>query len=247
MSWRVDKDEGLTLFNRMRGNLLALAGSDRRAMRLRALLIDRQPPRVLAAEQSFTQQCDSQSQVRSPTLMNGNGLRAAPAREPEGVNAVTSDAWCCRPRSVITNMPMPQRRHIWITSEPSLPCVAQEVADVLMRPPSATVAAAPTQPEPADAEAAAIPAADRPERRRQTPVEALSTQGSAAAVLRAAAAALAAGLNAEQRLAVQRVLGGADYSLVLGMPGTGKTSLIVAAVSKRWQSTCSSSRLSGFT
>ena len=56
------------------------------------------------------------------------------------------------------------------------------------------------------------------------------TQGSAAAVLRAAAAALVAGLNAEQRLAVQRVLGGADYSLVLGMPGTGKTSLIVAAV-----------------
>ena len=30
MSWRVDKDEGPTLFNRMRGNLLALAGSDRR-------------------------------------------------------------------------------------------------------------------------------------------------------------------------------------------------------------------------
>ena len=55
------------------------------------------------------------------------------------------------------------------------------------------------------------------------------TQGSPAG-LRVAAAALIAGLNEEQRLAVQRVLGGADYSLVLGMPGTGKTSLIVATV-----------------
>ncbi len=64
MSWRVDKDEGPTLFNRMRGNLLALTGSDRRAARLRALLMDSQPPRVLAAEQSFTQRLDSQSQVR---------------------------------------------------------------------------------------------------------------------------------------------------------------------------------------
>ena len=63
-------------------------------------------------------------------------------------------------------------------------------------------------------------------------------QSSEAAALRAAAAALVDGLNAEQRLAVQRVLGGADYSLVLGMPGTGKTSLIVAAVRCRRHSGC---------
>ncbi len=79
MSWRVDKDEGPTLFNRMRGNLLALAGSDRRAARLRALLIDHQPPRVLAAEQTFTQQCESQSQVRSPTLTDETGCACRPA------------------------------------------------------------------------------------------------------------------------------------------------------------------------
>ena len=64
MSWRVDKDESPTLFNRMRGNLLALAGSDRRATRLRALLIDRQPPRVAAAEQSPDQRLTTQSQAR---------------------------------------------------------------------------------------------------------------------------------------------------------------------------------------
>ena len=64
MTWRVDKDEAPTLFNRMRGNLLALAGSDRRATRLRTLLIDRQPPRVAAAERSLDeQQADDGSQV----------------------------------------------------------------------------------------------------------------------------------------------------------------------------------------
>ena len=64
MTWRVDKDDGPTLFNRMRGNLLALAGSDRRASRLRALLIDRQPPRVAAAERcSAEQQADEGAQV----------------------------------------------------------------------------------------------------------------------------------------------------------------------------------------
>ena len=46
MSWRVDKDESATLFTRMRGNLLALAGSNRRAARLRALLADLQAPRI---------------------------------------------------------------------------------------------------------------------------------------------------------------------------------------------------------
>ena len=83
MSWRVDKDEGPTLFNRMRGNLLALAGSDRRATRLRALLIDCQPPRVLAAEQqSPSQPVESQSQVSSLalTVMSGGACACWPVR-----------------------------------------------------------------------------------------------------------------------------------------------------------------------
>ncbi len=159
------------------------------------------------------------------------------------MNAVTFSAGGCRPSFKIINMPMSRRRYDGMTSEPSLPCVAQEVADIVERPPSAATAAEPTQPEPADAGAAVVPpGANDPERRRETPAEAPSTQGSAAAALRAAAAALVAGLNTEQRLAVQRVLGGADYSLVLGMPGTGKTSLIVAAVRKRRTSGRSSSR-----
>jgi DNA replication ATP-dependent helicase Dna2 len=37
-------------------------------------------------------------------------------------------------------------------------------------------------------------------------------------------------LNREQREAVGRILGAEDYALVLGMPGTGKTSLIAQAV-----------------
>ena len=68
MSWRVDKDEAPTLFNRMRGNLLALAGSDRRAMRLRALLVDLQPPRVAAAEQSPDKRSPTQSEVKLPLV-----------------------------------------------------------------------------------------------------------------------------------------------------------------------------------
>ncbi len=39
-----------------------------------------------------------------------------------------------------------------------------------------------------------------------------------------------AGLNAEQAAAVRRVAGSEDYSLILGMPGTGKTSTIAAAI-----------------
>ena len=42
MSWRIDKDESGTLTTRMRGSLLALAGPNRRAARLRALLVDLQ-------------------------------------------------------------------------------------------------------------------------------------------------------------------------------------------------------------
>ncbi len=73
MTWRVDKDDGPTLFNRMRGNLLALAGSDRRATRLRALLIDRQPPRVVAAERCHAeQQPDEAAQVRGFPVLSGD-------------------------------------------------------------------------------------------------------------------------------------------------------------------------------
>jgi len=39
-----------------------------------------------------------------------------------------------------------------------------------------------------------------------------------------------AGLNTEQAAAVRRVAGAEDYALVLGMPGTGKTSTIAAAI-----------------
>lgn len=42
MSWRIDKDESGTLNTRMRGSLMALAGSNRRSARLRALLVDLQ-------------------------------------------------------------------------------------------------------------------------------------------------------------------------------------------------------------
>ncbi|KAK9857614.1 hypothetical protein WJX84_004993 [Apatococcus fuscideae] len=39
-----------------------------------------------------------------------------------------------------------------------------------------------------------------------------------------------AGLNADQHTAVQRLLAAEDYTLVLGMPGSGKTSTVVSAV-----------------
>ncbi len=38
------------------------------------------------------------------------------------------------------------------------------------------------------------------------------------------------GMNSEQHVAVQRVLAAQDYALVLGMPGAGKTTTIVAMV-----------------
>lgn len=39
-----------------------------------------------------------------------------------------------------------------------------------------------------------------------------------------------AGMNSEQHAAVQRVLCARDYTLVLGMPGAGKTTTIVSMV-----------------
>jgi hypothetical protein len=41
------------------------------------------------------------------------------------------------------------------------------------------------------------------------------------------------GMNSEQYEAVQRVLGAQDYTLVLGMPGAGKTTTIVSMVQVR--------------
>ena len=107
---------------------------------------------------------------------------------------------------------------------PSPPCVLllQEVPDVPDGPANGAFTTGLTQP--ADGEADAVSDAADPE-----PQQTALTQ-TAFAALKAAAAALAAGLNEEQRLAVRRVMGSADYSLVLGMPGTGKTSVIVAAV-----------------
>ena len=108
----------------------------------------------------------------------------------------------------------------------------QEMTDIGREPHGPS----PAEPNPPDAARTAILAAadaactgsaqQQATQQQATPAPGLS------AGLRAAAATLAAGLNDDQRLAVRRVLGGADYSLVLGMPGTGKTSLIVAAVSR---------------
>ena len=53
---------------------------------------------------------------------------------------------------------------------------------------------------------------------------------TAAAALPAEEAAHLARLNAEQRSTVERCLGAEDYTLILGMPGTGKTTVIAHAV-----------------
>ena len=101
-------------------------------------------------------------------------------------------------------------------------CLAQDFPDFQPGPPGPTAAESTAPSEASNGRSDTA--------QRLDPQERAVPAASSSAALRAAAAALSAGLNDDQRLAVQRVLGGADYSLVLGMPGTGKTSLIVAAV-----------------
>ena len=57
---------------------------------------------------------------------------------------------------------------------------------------------------------------------------------AAVARLPAAEQARLEALNPEQMEAVQRCLGAEDYALILGMPGTGKTTLIAHAVRAMW-------------
>jgi DNA replication ATP-dependent helicase Dna2 len=58
----------------------------------------------------------------------------------------------------------------------------------------------------------------------------LEAPGFAAPDPAAAAGPPLPGLNPEQEVAVQRVLAARDYALVLGMPGAGKTTTVVAMV-----------------